>query len=112
MEQYKKDYDELKKSISEVSGELTKAIEKLSSLFSEEKEKQGVDELKMAVKARDDQIDALKKKNEILSKSDVDGKEPKTVNKSEDELDDIIETYDDDGIFVKDGTVSRSKLVY
>lgn len=93
--------------------ELTKSIgEQFSNLFEKKKEESEMDEMKMAIKARDDQIDAQKKKIEILSKADVESKEPKTVQKGDEDADDEIEVFDDNGIVIKDGIVKHSRLVY
>ena len=104
--------DDLKKSINEVAEQLGEAVEKLSSLFSEEKDRQEIDDLKLESKSKDDQIDALKKKVEILSKEDIEKTEPKTVNKSEEESEVEVELMEDCNINIKDGIVSRKRYVY
>lgn len=65
-EQYKKDYDELRKSIDDINYDLVKTIKKLSTLFKEDSSSE-VEELEMAIKARDDLIEALRR--ELLKKS-------------------------------------------
>jgi len=63
-----------KKSFSEI-------LDKLSCIADKLSEKEKMEEIKLSIKARDDQIDALNKKIEILTKSeDTEEKgEPKTV---------------------------------
>jgi len=84
-----------------------KAIDEIKSILTEkkagDKEKSDIDELKLAVKARDDEIEALNKKVEILTKSD-EKKGSKTVQENEDESEEL-EIEPDDPFTVERGEV-------
>jgi len=77
--------DELRKSVNDISEHLNVAVEKLNGLFTEKSEGDDIEELKLAIKARDDQIDALNKKIEVLTKSEKEEKESKTLKEEEDD---------------------------
>ena len=94
--------DELKKGIDEIRQGLASVLDKFDSLF-EEKSEDDVDELKIAVKARDDRIDALQKKIDVLTKSEEQEKSKTVEEKDDDEKIEI--EYNDDPFVVDDGDV-------
>ena len=104
-EQKSDDYEGLKKAIDGIGQDLAGVVEKLSSLFSEKKEESDIEELKLALKARDDQIEALNKKIEVLDKDDEEQKESKTLQKGEEE--DTVELEPDEQFIVRNGEVYR-----
>jgi len=75
--------------------------EKYESLKSETDKAKEIEQLKLEIKAKDDQINALQKRLEILEKAE---KPPETISKSEDD-ETIEEEYSD--IVIKHGTIYR-----
>ena len=95
-------------NLSEVFDKLTSAVETLNKKLDGEQELSENEELKLAVKSRDDQIEALKKKVEILNKSEEtpdeeEVAEPKTLNKSEKDVEKKL--IADNPIKIRDGEV-------
>ena len=71
-------------NLSKPIEDLTKAVQDLNKKLSKDKT-DDVEELKLAIKARDDQIEALKKKVEISTKSEEEEEPEKELKKEKDE---------------------------
>ena len=80
---------------------LIKSIDELKDSLTKKSEETDVEDLKLAVKARDDEIEAWKKKVEVLTKSKEEKKESKTVK--EDEKEEEIEIEPDDPFVMERG---------
>ena len=100
-------YPKLSESIDNLTDVVSKLLEKMSSV-------EEVDDLKLAIKARDDQIEALHKKVEINTKSEDVEEETKTEEKSEEEVnpqtvtvtkDDTPKVYSNSPIKIRHGEV-------
>ncbi|RKY26045.1 MAG: hypothetical protein DRP62_00095 [Planctomycetota bacterium] len=74
--------------------------EKYEAFKSDSEKAKEIEQLKLEIKAKDDQINALQKRLEALEKAE---KPPETINKSEDEEEE--EEYSD--IVIKHGTIYR-----
>ena len=104
--------DDLKAKVDSIAQEMSNLTEKLAGLFAEKTEEKKIEDLKkeneelrLAVKARDDEIVARDKKIEILTKSKEETKESKTLQEPDD--DKTIEIEPDDPFTFKNGEMYK-----